>query len=185
MDNKNKVIAGIAAAALSISAGGLAFIAGMEGKENKPYQDVVGVWTVCYGSTGPHVRSGGTRTDAECTTMLRADAARFERAVHRCSAPAVLNQNQFDALVSFSFNVGEQAYCGSTLSRKVRASDFAGASAEFPKWSYAGGKFYRGLHRRRLGEQAMFNTPVATRTTDAPTPITIYREGTGVGLVKP
>lgn len=184
MDNKNKIIAGVAAAALSLSAGGFALIAGWEGKENKPYRDIVGVLTVCYGSTGPHVGTA-TRTDAECETMLREDAVRFERAVLRCSAPAVLNQNQYDALVSFSFNVGEAAYCGSTLSRKVRASDYAGASAEFPKWSYAGGKQVRGLLNRRLAEQRLFNAPVApaARASDAPPVVTIYREGQGVGLV--
>lgn len=183
MQNKNKVIAGVAATVVGLSASGLAFIAGWEGKENKPYQDIVGVWTVCYGSTGPHVRSGGVRTDAECQTMLREDAVRFEAAVARCSAPAVLNQNQYDAVVSLAFNIGTQGYCNSTLSRKLRAGDYAGASAEFPKWSYAGGRQVRGLLNRRTAEQALFNTPVATRPSDPPPPVTIYREGQGVGLV--
>ena len=178
-----KVVAAVAAAA---SVAGVGFIAGWEGKENKPYQDIVGVWTVCYGSTGAHVRSGGVRTDEQCLTMLEEDLVRFEAAVNRCT-PAPKNQNQFDALVSLSFNIGERAYCGSTLARKFNAGDVAGASAEFPKWSYAGGKQVRGLLNRRLAEQRLFNTPVspAPEAPVAPSGTVRYNPpGSGVGLVQ-
>ena len=183
---QNRAKAGIIGAVAAISAAGVAFIAGWEGKENAPYKDMVGVWTVCYGSTGAHVRSGGVRTDEECITLLEEDLVRFERAVNRCT-PAPKNQNQFDALVSLSFNIGENAYCGSTLARKFNAGDVAGASAEFPRWSYAGGRQVRGLLRRREAERRLFDTPVspAPEAPVAPSGTVRYNPpGQGVGLVQ-
>lgn len=118
-NNLKRVLVG-AAGALAVSAAGLGFIGGWEGKENEPYRDIAGVWTVCYGSTGAHVISGGTRTDEECLSLLDEDVNRFEAAVNRCT-PVPKTQNQFDALVSLSFNIGEQAYCRSTLARKFNA----------------------------------------------------------------
>lgn len=164
LDNKLKAVAAGVAGAVALSAAGLGFIAGKEGKENKPYRDIANVWTVCYGSTGAHVLPGGTRTDAECLTLLREDAQKFEAAVNRCTPPPK-NQNQFDAMVSFSFNIGESAYCNSTFARKFNAGDPAGAAEEFPKWSYAtvNGQRVRvqGLLNRRLAERTLFLTPVA------------------------
>lgn len=190
MNNTNKgIVASAAAAATAISAAGVALVASWEGKENKPYQDIVGVWTVCYGSTGAHVRTGGTRTDQECITLLDEDLDRFEAAVNRCITTDV-NQNEFDALTSFAFNVGERAFCNSTLVRKVNAGDDAGAAAEFPKWSYAKGKLVRGLYNRRLAEQRLYLTPVAITVTpagspaDAPPAVSVTRPGEGVGLVQ-
>lgn len=167
MNNFKKVGAGVAAA-LTLGAGGFGLIKSWEGRENVAYRDVVGVWTICYGSTGPHVTPGLRASNTQCDQMLRADVVRFERAVQRCSAPAVLNQNQYDALVSFTYNVGERAYCNSTLSAKVRANDFAGASGQFTRWSYAGGTFYRGLYNRRLSEKTLFERPVDAEPTPVP-----------------
>lgn len=169
--NRIQKVGAVATAALTLGAGGFGIIKAWEGKENVAYKDIVGVWTVCYGSTGPHVRPGLRVNDAGCEQMLREDVVRYERAVQRCSAPTVLNQNQYDALVSITYNIGETGYCNSTLSRKVREGDLRGASNEFPRWSYAGGKQVRGLLNRRLEEQRLFNTPVATRSTDAPPPV--------------
>ena len=67
-----------------------------------------------------------------------------------------LNQNQFDALVSFTFNLGGGALRKSTLLRRLNASDFAGASKEFPKWNHIKGKESQGLTNRRLAEQKLF-----------------------------
>lgn len=190
MNNTSKgVVASVAAAATAISAAGVALVASFEGKENKPYQDIVGVWTVCYGSTGAHVRAGGTRTDQECITLLDGDLDRFEAAVNRCITTD-LNQNEFDALTSFAFNVGERNFCNSTLARKVNANDDAGAIAEFPKWSYAKGKWVRGLYNRRVAEARLYATPVAIavtpagKPTDAPPAVSVTRPGEGVGLVQ-
>lgn len=163
VDNKLKAIVAAVGGAVALSAAGLGFIAGKEGKVNAPYRDVAGVWTVCYGSTGAHVLPGGTRTDEQCMTLLREDAQRFVDTVNRCT-PAPKNQNQFDAMVSFSYNIGATAYCGSSFARKFNAGDNLGAAEEFPKWSYAtvNGQKVRvqGLVNRRLAERTLFLTPV-------------------------
>lgn len=157
MKTNSKVVGAVVAAALTLGGGGLALIKSWEGKENTAYKDIVGVWTICYGSTGAHVKPGTTLTDGECEQLLRRDLVRYERAVQRCSAPARLNQNQYDALVSFTYNVGEGAYCGSTLARHVRAENYEAASAQFTRWSYANGRWVRGLYNRRVAEKALFD----------------------------
>ncbi len=189
MKTNQKVVAAVAGAALTLGAGGLGIIKLWEGKENTAYPDIVGVWTICYGSTGPHVKPGLRQTDEQCDALLRQDLVRFEQAVQRCSAPARLNQNQYDALVSFSFNVGTQGYCNSTMARKVREGDMVGAAAEFPKWSYAKGQWVRGLNNRRLSEQALFLRPVSLErpsySHDIPPPVVVDRPtvpAPGVGL---
>jgi GH24 family phage-related lysozyme (muramidase) len=68
-------------------------------------------------------------------------------------------ENQFSAMVSFAFNVGLNAYRGSTLLRKHNAGDFAGAAAEFPRWVYAGGEVLPGLVRRREAERTLYLKP--------------------------
>lgn len=169
-NNLKKVLAG-AGAAIAVSAAGLGFIGNWEGKENAPYRDLAGVWTVCYGSTGAHVIPGGERTDAECLSLLDEDVNRFEGAVNRCT-PVAKTQNQFDALVSLSYNIGERAYCNSTLARKFNAGDTLGAAEQFPAWSYAtinGEKRQiRGLLNRRLAERVLFLTP--------PPPVIVERQ---------
>ena len=172
-NNLKKVLVG-AAGALAVSAAGLGFIGGWEGKENDPYRDIAGVWTVCYGSTGAHVVPGGRRTDAECLSLLDEDVDRFEAAVNRCT-PVPKTQNQFDALVSLSFNIGEQAYCRSTLARKFNAGDTLGAADQFSAWSYATingeRRQVRGLLNRRLAERVLFLTPPPAVPVERPAPV--------------
>lgn len=80
----------------------------------------------------------------------------------------VFNQNGFDALVDFAFNLGNNALSGSTLLRKLNAGDFAGAADEFPKWCHAGGKLVPGLLRRRQAEQRLFQQGIPA---SVPTPV--------------
>jgi len=171
MNIDRKVIAGAVGAVIALSAAGLGFIANNEGKENAPYQDIAGIWTVCYGSTGAHVVSGGTRTDEECLTLLESDAERFVAAVNRCT-PAPKNQNQFDALVSLSFNIGEQSYCNSTLARKFNSGDTQGAADQFLVWNKArvNGVLVtvKGLDNRRRAERTLFLKPVEEAPVAAP-----------------
>jgi lysozyme len=83
--------------------------------------------------------------------------ARFERGVEQY-CPVVLTQGQFDALVSFAFNVGLGTLQRSTLRQKVNRQDFEGASSEFLKYIMAGGKILKGLQNRRNDERALFNS---------------------------
>jgi lysozyme len=91
----------------------------------------------------------------EVDDILRDDLNRFERGVERY-CPVKLTQGQFDALVSFSFNVGLGTLQRSTLRQKVLRGDFVEASEEFLKYTLAGGKVLKGLVNRRNDEKALF-----------------------------
>ena len=136
-----------------------------EGVRYQPYQDPIGLWTVGVG----HLIGDGkslpqewnkTFTSEEVDDILKDDLARFERGVNTLIPITRLTQNQFDALVSFSFNVGLGNLQASTLRQKLNRGDYEGAANEFPKWRKAGGKVLNGLVRRRADEKAMFMSDV-------------------------
>lgn len=144
-----------------------------EGVRQKPYRCPANLWTIGVG----HVlypeqarlkmddrmlvplRPEDNRTFSmeEVDAILKSDLARFERGVEQY-CPVKLTQGQFDALVSFSFNVGLGTLQRSTLRQKVNRQDFEGASAEFLKYIMAGGKILKGLQNRRNDERALFNS---------------------------
>lgn len=143
---------------MRLSPKGLELIKAHEGLRLRAYQDVVGVWTVGYGHTGT-AKPGMTITSEQADTLLRYDVEQFENAVNNL-VHVPLNQNQFDALVSFTFNLGRGALERSTLLRKLNAGDYQGAAKEYGKWVNAGGKPWPGLIRRRREERELFETPV-------------------------
>src|SRR5690606_31851608 len=116
-----------------ISAAGLAHIKKWEGCKLTAYKDVAGVWTIGYGSTGNHVKPGMKITQSEADALLRKDLDRFERSVSS-HVKVPLNDNQFAALVSFSFNVGTGAFQKSTLLKKLNAGDYNAVPTELMKW---------------------------------------------------
>lgn len=136
---------------------GVALIKSAEGLRLKAYPDpgTGGLpWTIGYGSTSGVTRNMViTKTQAE--QMLAADLVRFESAIERL-ARVPLNQSQFDALVSFTYNVGEGNFTKSTLLRKLNAGDTSGAAEQFSRWVHAGGKVLPGLVKRRAAERALF-----------------------------
>lgn len=140
---------------MKISQKGISLVKGFEGLELKAYKDSVGVVTIGYGSTGPHVYMGQVITEAQAEALLIKDLSRFESGVTEL-VKAPLTQNQFDALVSFSFNLGLGNLKSSTLLKKLNAKDYIGASEEFERWNKAGGKVLNGLTRRRLAEKELF-----------------------------
>ncbi|MGR2682942.1 lysozyme [Chromobacterium haemolyticum] len=144
---------------MNISANGIKLIQQFEGLRLKAYQDAVGVWTIGYGHTGPDVTPGLVITQAQADALLARDLSRFETGVTRL-VQVPLHQNQFDALVSFSYNLGLGSLQNSTLLRLLNQRDYAGAAAQFPRWNKAGGKVLPGLTRRRAAEQALFLQPV-------------------------
>jgi lysozyme len=119
------------------------------------YLDQRGRWTCGWGHTGPDVVQGTTCTPEQAETWFQEDT---QAAVHGVDASIQTNvtQNQFDALVSFTFNVGVGAEGHSTMAKLINARNFTAAVAEFLKWDHVDGAPNAGLLRRREAEQALF-----------------------------
>lgn len=144
---------------MNTSQTGINLIKGFEGKRLTAYDDGVGVWTIGYGTikypNGVRVKKGDTCTDAQAESYLKNDLVKFESAINRL-VKAPLNQNQFDALASFTYNLGETNLSKSTLLKKLNAKDYASAADQFLVWNRAGGKVLNGLVRRREAERNLF-----------------------------
>jgi lysozyme len=139
---------------------GLALTKEFEGLRLTPYQDSGGVWTVVgYGHTGPNVHPGMVITQAEADALLVKDVQVAVDAVNRL-VTASLNQNQADALIDFTFNLGEGVLARSTLLRLLNAGKYDYAADQFLAWDHAGGVVVPGLLRRRLAEMELFNEEV-------------------------
>lgn len=133
---------------------GLDLIKHFEGLSLKPYKDIAGYWTIGYGHLMKEYQAI-LLTEAEAEELLRSDLGKAERAVLRLTK-VDLTDYQFDALVSFVFNLGAGAYQRSTLRAKLNRGDYTGAAPEFLKWIRAGGKVSKGLLRRRKAESQIF-----------------------------
>lgn len=140
-----------------VTARGMAVVENFEGLYLTAYRDQVGVPTIGWGHTAG-VRMGQVITRADAEAFLRADLAVAEEAVDRL-ATVPLNDNQFDALVSFTFNVGTGALGVSTLLRLLDAGDFRGAADQFPRWCNGDRGPIPGLVARRAEERALFLRP--------------------------
>lgn len=118
---------------MKISKQGLDLLIEREGKRNKAYLDSKGIPTIGVGHTGPEVHLGLEWTDEQVEEALGADIGRFEDAINEAVAVG-LEQHQFDALVSWAFNVGGEAAKTSTLVKKINAGDMAAAALQFDRW---------------------------------------------------
>lgn len=139
-----------------IGQAGIELIKSFEGLRLKAYPDPATggePWTIGVGHTGG-VRPGDVITEARAEQLLRQDVGRFEKAVNKL-APRT-TQNQFDAMVSLAFNVGEGNLAKSSVIRKHNAGDFAGAAQSFALWNKAAGKVMAGLTRRRAAEAMLY-----------------------------
>lgn len=133
---------------------GIALIKEFEGQRLKAYKCPGGVWTIGYGHTAG-VKPGMVITEAQAEEYLKADLIAFERYLNGLGL--ALNQNQFDALVSFIYNVGTGNFYSSTLLRKVRANPQDNSIMdEFLRWVYSKGRVLPGLQRRRLAEMKLY-----------------------------
>ncbi|WCD56184.1 SAR endolysin [Caulobacter phage KSC] len=152
------------AAMVVVGAAGTGLIKQSEGLRFNVYLDGAKIPTVCYGHTGPDVQMGQpARTQEECDKLLKEDLLRHSVAVTKC-VNTPLTQYQYDALVSFAYNVGPTKFCRSTLAKKVNQRDFKGAAAEFPRWNkiVVDGKVTvsAGLSARREREKQLFEGKV-------------------------
>lgn len=147
-------------ASIRISKAGVNKIIEHEGLRLKPYKDSAGLWTIGYGHLikFPEEKyllnpEGIIKKEAE--KLLKHDLKPAEKAVNDF-VKMPLTGNQYDALVSFVYNVGSGNFADSTMLRRLNVGDYDGAAAEFPKWKYAGGKENAGLLARRAKEQNLF-----------------------------
>jgi lysozyme len=116
--------------------------------------------TIGWGSTrdfqGRPIKLGTVWTQEQCDRKKAEDMADFEREVRAILGSAHTTQGQFDAMVSFAYNLGSDRLRGSTLLRKHKNGDYAGAQREFARWNRAGGQVLRGLTRRRAAEAKLY-----------------------------
>ncbi len=125
-----------------------------------------GKWTIGWGCT-EGIKEGTVWTRAQAEAGLKREIEKSEQAVTRLVTVA-LNQNQFDALVSLDYNIGDGALKGSTVLRRLNSGDFSGAAHAFAMWNKSQGVVVPGLVSRRAKETALFLTPVRTEATPEP-----------------
>lgn len=156
-----------------LSPSGYDFIARWEGLELKAYRDSAGLWTIGIGhlltrselSSGK-IYIGGLMvkwrngiSEQEAYTLFEQDASKTIQAI-RSGVTALINQNHFDALVSWTFNVGVGAFSNSTLLRLLNQKQYGMAAKQFERWIWSGGRIVQGLINRRKAERELFERPV-------------------------
>jgi len=139
---------------------GIALIKEFEGLSLKPYRDCIGLWTIGIGTLigdGKYLPDNWNRTFTieECYALLRKELIHIERGIAKYISVS-LTQNEFDALVSFVYNLGLGTLQRSTVRQKLNRGDKIGAIKSWLKYNKAGGKVFKGLDRRRKAEVNLF-----------------------------
>ena len=147
---KAKLIAKIGASSVALV---IPLVVYYEGVVLRTYADPINKITACTGHTGPELRMGQRYTKEQCETMLYGDLLKHADALDCIKTP--LADNQKAAFLSFAFNVGNGAFCKSTLARKANAGDLMGACAELSRWVISGGRELQGLANRRAAERQL------------------------------
>lgn len=159
VDKLNEVVNDLRPKGMKISQVGIDLISSFEDTKLTAYDDGVGVWTIGIGTTvypnGVKVKKGDKCTLEQAKEYFAHDLKRFESSVNNL-VKVPLSQNQFDALVSLTYNIGSGNFASSTLLKKLNAKDYQGAADQFPRWNKAKGKVLNGLTRRRAAERALF-----------------------------
>lgn len=140
---------------MNIGTKGLDLIRFFEGLELNAYQCAAGVWTIGYGHT-KDVQQGMTISEARANEMLAEELNEYESYINGL-VTVELNQDQFDAMVSWVYNLGVGNLKASTLLKVLNAGDYDGVPAQMMRWNKAGGKVLEGLTRRRQAEADMFS----------------------------
>ena len=139
---------------MKISQEGLSLIKKFEGCELEAYKCAAGVWTIGYGST-KDVKEGDTITQKEAEELLIKDVEVFEKAVNDAVERSLV-QCQFDALVSWTFNLGVSSLNSSTMLKKLNNQEYDEVVPQMKRWNKAGGKVLQGLIRRREAEALLY-----------------------------
>ena len=145
----------LAIAVLSLSASALVGIAVHEGYRDTAYTPVAGDRPTIGFGDAQGVKPGDKTDPVRALIRLNEQAESFQRDLRRCIGDVPMHQHEWSAIVSWTFNVGSKAACGSTLVKKLRAGDYAGACRELLKWDYFQGRKLAGLTKRRADEYRM------------------------------
>jgi len=130
-----------------------------EGFSDKAYICPAGVLTIGYGHTGPDVTPGEVITEERASDLLELDLMTFAKQIWDM-VKVPLNENQFAALLSFTYNLGAQALKRSTLLFKLNKGQYGDVPSELMKWTHGGGKQLPGLVRRRVAEAALWDKEI-------------------------
>tara|TARA_R100001163_G_scaffold24433_1_gene20282 strand:+ start:23 stop:523 length:501 start_codon:yes stop_codon:yes gene_type:complete len=139
---------------MKISQEGLSLIKKFEGCELEAYKCAAGVWTIGYGST-KGVEEGNTITQEEADKLLLDEMEEYEGYINDM-VKVDLKQNEFDALVSWVYNLGSSNLSSSTLLQKLNTKEWDDVPNQIKRWNKAGGKVLQGLIRRREAEALLF-----------------------------
>ena len=134
---------------------GLELIKHFEGCELEAYKCPAGVWTIGYGHT-KGVEEGDVWSESHADHMLEVELEEYENYVNT-AVEVPLSQNQFDALVSWVYNLGPTNFNSSTMLKVLNAGDYSEVGNQMLRWNKAGGKVLEGLTRRRQAEADLFN----------------------------
>ena len=133
---------------------GLALIKKFEGLELSAYQCSAGVWTIGYGHT-KDVNKDDVWSESHAEYMLEIELEEYEGYINK-HVEVALSQHQFDALVSWVYNLGPANLKSSTMLKVLNSGDYEGVPAQIKRWNKAGGKVLQGLIRRREAEALLF-----------------------------
>ena len=139
---------------MNIGQKGIDLIKHFEGCELNAYKCPAGVWTIGYGHI-KGVSEGMSITQEQAEQMLLDELKEYENYINEL-VTVNLSQNQFDALVSWVYNLGPANLQSSTLLKVLNSGDYSGVPAQIERWNKAGGKVLEGLIRRREAESALF-----------------------------
>lgn len=146
---------------MKTSKNGINLIKEFEGCRLKAYKCPAGIWTIGIGHTGlvngKPITENTTITPLMAETLLAIDLQKFEKCIND-NVKKPLTQNEFDALVSFVFNVGTGAFEKSSMLKLLNSGHMPLAAGQFDRWIYAKGKVLNGLKKRRAAEKALFLT---------------------------
>lgn len=152
---RSRLAAGGAGAITGAGMLAIAIVGNWEGLRLYAYQDVVGVWTACYGET-KGIRPGMKFTRDQCNVMLIGSLTEHEAGMRRClKAPDGLPEKSYVAFVSATYNIGVAGFCGSSMARRINAGDVRGACDALMMWVRAGGRVVQGLVNRRTAERKL------------------------------
>jgi lysozyme len=145
-------------AALGVTAAGalaVGFVGNWEGLRLVAYQDVVSVWTACYGET-KGIKPGMKFTKQQCDVMFIESLEKHEAGMRRClKNPDALSDKTYVSMVSATYNIGVGAFCGSSMARNINAGNIRAACDSLLAWNKAGGKVVKGLVNRRAKEREL------------------------------